>query len=331
MSKDNENLGMELPENFFAQEQISDEETFKSQFEPPVPFNQGVAPTDPPPNPTGTEGVEDDDDPDLTDFKFDDAIKEEEAAELLELNKKLGTNFEDLNVLKQSLKSSDNGIVNKEIEDDKRYIAYYNDILNPEKYSAKDLVREDKILDAIRSQKNIKDPEVMAEIDDEIDTLEANGMLSYAEKAIRKAYEAELKERTGRVSNHEQSSKLTEKQKEEERKQNIQESINSIFKQGKFLGVQPTKEDMIDIYKDISKNKHIEHLKANPKDAVEFALYKKYREVILKNLEKPNFNAGVRTTLNELGMSSSETGKSGQDKSTNSAAEELSYLQQFAK
>lgn len=331
MSTETNQGGMELPENFFAQEQIEDEQSFKSQYESPVPFNQGVADTDPPPAPAGTDGDDASDDGDVSDFKFDDAIKEEEEAELLELNTKLGTDFKDLNTLKQSLKQTDTNSVNKELEDDKRYIAYYNDILDATKYSGRDLIREDKILDAIRMQKNIKDPEVIAAIDDELDILESNGMLPYAEKAIRAAYEAQLKERVGRVQTAEQSTQLTEKEKAEAHKQNLQESINNVFKQGKFLGVQPTKEDMINIYKDISKNKHIEHLKVNPQDAVEFALFKKYRDVITKNLEKPNFNAGVRTALEELGMSSSQTGKSGQDMSKNSGADELSYLQKFAK
>ena len=90
-------------------------------------------------------------------------------------------------------------------------------------------------------------------------------------------------------------------------------------------------KEMVEIYKDVSKNKHIEHLKVNPKDAVEFALFKKYGEIIKKNLGKPNYEAGVKNALQELGMSSSQQGTNVTDRNKGSDADDLSFLKRFAK
>jgi len=264
-------------------------------------------------------------------IKTVNAIAQEEAEELAELNMKLGSDFKTLNELKSSLKTADTKDEQTSIDREKRYITYFKDLLNESKYNDLQLVTEDKRIAAINNNEDPNDPFVKERIEEEVETLSNSGMMQYAAKAIKDSLRNSLKEKETVVNAYENGKQLSEKEKADAFKQNLQEGLNDIYKQGKFLGVQPTKEDMINIYKDISKNKHIEHLKANPKDAVEFALFKKYREVIMKNLEKPNFNAGVQSALNELGMSSSEPGKSGGDTSKNSDDGELSFLQRFAK
>jgi len=319
---------MQLDEGHFQTEEDAANKEFLDTFKSTdAPFTEGVAPA------TSTDGepTPDSDDGNVEDFKYDDALAQEDQQELDELNAKLGSDFKTLNELKATYKSTDDKGQEATIGKEKRYIGYFKDLLDENKYSQEQLIRENKRVSAINNDQDPNSQEVEDRIDEEIAVLRDNGTLEYAAQAIRTELRISLKEKEEVVNSFESGQQLTAKEKADAFKQDLQEGLNDIFKQGKFLGVKPTKDDMIGIYKDISKNKHIEHLKANPKDAVEFALFKKYRDVIMKNLSKPNFNAGVQNTLNELGMSSSESGKSGGDTSNNSDSDELSFLQRFAK
>lgn len=321
---------MELDDNFFEAGERAEEEAFQQEFE----SNFGQAR---PHDFLGTGDDDDkgkggDDDPGKTDFKFDDALAEEEARELAELNAKLGTNFKDRNELNEALRKEETKDKTSEIQNEKEYINYFKSLLDLNKYPDEVLIREDKKLAAVQNGLNIKDEEVLQQIEDDVQRLVDSGAATYAAQAIRNQLRTELEKKEKIVKDHEDSIELSAKQKQEKFKQDLQEGINEIYKQGKFLGIQPTKEDMLSVYKDISKNKHIEHLKANPKDAVEFALFKKYKDIIVKNLGKPSYEAGVKSALEELGMSSSQqTGTSGKDRASGSGEEELSFLQRFVK
>ena len=337
MDNDKSGLGStELAEGHFEQDNIANEEAFKSSFEAPMPFNEMQEMTMDDDADKGDadkgDGADGGDDGEATDFKFDDALAQEEKAELDELNAKLGTDFETRQELEAMLKKQSSGEQASKIDEDKRYIGYFQDLLNEAKYPDEELVREDKRIMAINNGQNVKDQSIIDAIEYEVTQLTESGALSYAAKSIRDNLNMSLREKLKTVNDFNESQKLSATQKADKAKQDLQSSINSVFKKGKFMGIQPTKDDMIDIYKDISKDKHIEHLKAHPTDAVEFALFKKYREVISKSLGKPNFEAGVKNTLKELGMSnSSQTDTSGKDIAKDSDAGDLSFLQRFAK
>jgi hypothetical protein len=323
---------MELEDNFFDQNLKAEEDAFQAEFEQPgTSFNRfadkGIAENaledgeTPPPAPDTTEA-----------FEFDNVMAEEEAKELAELNAKMGTNFESRNELNEALKQIERSDQSQEIQKEKRYINYFSELLDINKYSDASLVREDKKIALANAGKDPSNEDELENIDREIARLEDSGALSYAANSIRDTLRRSVSEKSKVIKDFEDSQKLTAKQREDKYKQDLQEGINAIYKQGKFLGIQPTKEDMLDIYKDISKNKHLEHLKAHPKDAVSFALFKKYQSIIEKNLSKPNYEAGVKNTLSELGMSnSSQTGTSGKDITKDSDAGELTFLQRFAK
>lgn len=330
-TKNNQALAdMELDDNFFDINAKAEEEAFLSEFEQPINFNASTVGIE---KNTNTETIEEDDKNKVEEsFKFDDALAEEEAKELAELNAKMGTDFKSRNELNEALKQIDKKEDNNEINEEKKYIAYFSDLLNVQKYPDDVLVREDKLIAASNAGKNLKDPDVIESIDYEVQQLTDSGALPYAANSIRDTLKRSLNEKQKYVKDFEESQQLTVKQQQDKFKQDLQEGISEVFKQGTFLGVKPTKQDMLDIYRDISKNKHLEHLKAHPKDAVEFALFKKFQEVIKKNLGKPNYEAGVKNTLQELGMSnSSQTGTNGKDIASDNNAGDLTFLQRFAK
>jgi hypothetical protein len=329
-------MDMELDDNFFDQDTIADQKAFQSQFEDPTPpASQTI--------PEGTKGpsgfvaseeyaLEEEQKGAVEDFKFDDVMAQEEQQELDELNAKMGTDFKSRNELNEALKQVDVADKSSEISEEKRYVNYFTELLDKTKYPDDVLVREDKRIAAANANKNLNDQEVIDQIDYEVSQLTESGALSYAAQSIRDTLTRSRDEKANKIKAFEESKNLSAKEQADKQKRELQEGINDIFKEGSFLGVKPTKQDMLDVYKDISKNKHLEHLKAHPKDAVEFALFKKFRETIKKNLGKPNYETGVKNTLDELGMSnSSQTGTPGNDIANDSDAGDLTFLQRFAK
>jgi hypothetical protein len=325
---------MALPENHFEEQEISAEDNFQEKYSAPVFNTPGItegenADLNEEAEKFDSEGnliVADADDGEP--FKFDDAIAESEQKELEELNAKLGSDYKSLKDLKAAYKSEDSNVEVQEIAQDKTYIDYFKSVLDPKQYDDRRIVFEDKKMIAQDAGKDITDPSIIEEINAEVETLEGNGVLSYAAGTLRQTVKEALKQREAKVSAFEQKENDSKKLSDSERKESIQESINEVFKAGDFLGIKPTKEDMIDIYKDISNNKHIEHLKTHPKDAVEFALFKRYKSVMEKNLNKPNYKAGVKNTLEAIGLTGSEqTGKGLNNQDSDEG--DKSYFDQF--
>jgi len=318
---------MALPENHFEQQEISAEESFLANYQnQPIDQSPGVTEQGPEGDLASDDDTDGDDSSEV--FKFDDAIAESEKEELDELNAKLGTNYKDLRELKSAYQKEDLDEELQEVNQDRAYVNYFKTVLDPKEYDDRRIVFEDEKMIAQDQGRDITDPSVVEEINAKVETLEMNGVLEYAAKTIRQTVRQALQQKEAKVNAFDEKQSASKQQTEAQRKESIQDSISEIFKAGKFLGVTPTKEDMIDIYKDISNNKHIEHLKSNPKDAVEFALFKRYRSVMEKNLNKPDYKAGVKNTLASIGLTGSEqTGKRANDQGSDEG--EKSYFDQF--
>lgn len=332
-NKTKDPLGLEP--NFFEKKQLEDEANFKKNFQQPGVNPGGMdveqAATKPPL--TEVEIAEEkekekkkkEEKIDEPDFEFDVTLAEAEKKELRELNEKLNTNFSTLEDLKDSLQKSDVSGKLAEIEKDQNFINYFEEVLL---YNDKKLIFEDERLKAQQKGLDLNNKDVTDAIDLKIENLEEKDVISFAADSIRTKVNIALKDKKEKVSDFNNSQKLSKKEEEDKRKKDIQEGINTVYKQGKFLGIQPSKEDMLKIYQDISRNNHINHLRANPVDAVQFALFLKYKDTISKFFEKPSFNDGVKKVLQEIGIKPSEqTVKPGN--TDDSDKEDLTYLEKF--
>jgi len=319
----------EIPVDFFENQKREEEDEFINSFDERT-YEEANSPrmTDEVEEVVDPQDANDEEDP-AEPFKFDDTLAEAEKAELAELNAKLGTNFEDLKELKEKIKQTDTKEQISEIEEDRDFVAYFQSVM---KYDDKDIVMEDEKLKAQQLGKNIKDPRIMEEIEEKVERLEQNEMLDYAAQAVRNNVQNAIDKRQSKIDAFENSQKQTLEQKEAARKEQLQESINSIYKAGKFLNITPKKEDFVEIYRDLSKGKLIDHLNADPASAVEVALYLKYKNEISKNLGKPGFKAGVKSALETIGMTTTQqTGKGVTKNDRSDNQDELSYLDAFAK
>lgn len=315
---------MELPDDFFVKDEQAAHDEFMSKFQAPVysaqpSFEDPAEPKDPKEeeDPEGATPEEI--------FKFDDSLAEAEKAELAELNAKFDTNYTDLKELKNKIKSVDNVEDSKVIESERQLVNYFNKVLE---YDDERILFENEKMEHTQNG-GVLDKEALDAIKEKIEDLKANNYLKYAALAVRNDVKVALEAKNAIVNKYDNDRKTTTEQTEKQHKEAVQESISTIFKAGKFLGVQPTKQDMVEIYQDIIKNKHIDHLKSNPTDAVEFALFRKYRETIMKNSKKPGFNDGVKSSLEEIGMKSPDKPIE-PAKNIDNSEDEKSYFARFA-
>jgi hypothetical protein len=317
-----------LPENFFEQEEEQDQEAFKESFGFNASAQERIINSEDVGHKKTTD--DDDDDPFSVDddlaFKFDESLAETEKAELEELNSRLGTNFKDLNELKATLNNVDNKEDLSQIEESRQLVKYFGQVLN---YDSETIVREDFEMKAQQAGKNIKDPDFVDELEMKISRMKDNEVLDYASDSLKAQVRAELANQKAIVEEFDTKQNQTQQQKETAFKTKIQEGVNDLFKEGTYLGIKVERNDLLEIYGDISKNKHIEHLKANPLDAVKFAFFKKHEKVIMDTMKKPTYQDGVQKTLKEMGMQTS--GKSSKTVSNDQTGnrEDLSFLQRF--
>lgn len=321
-----------LPEGFFDQEDISQEAEFAKKYNiPNLGQHTKIDPDDVTETRTPEEIKVDAEKAALEEakpFQFDESLEASEKEELTELNARLGSNYESLADLKAALNKTDSSDQLKGITEDKRYIEYYKDVL---KYPSEKLVRDDAILKAQQKGEKTDTVEFKDSLDLQIEKMTDGAFLEYAADSLRNTIKAELLKLEGNITTFNTSQKETTEQANASRKEKLQEGINSFYKLETFMGVKVKKEELLGIYSDISKNKHINHLKANPIDAVKFAFFLKHEKVISELMNKPGYQAGVQKALNEMGMQTSETSTKTISNDKGGTEEELSSMERFIK
>lgn len=326
-----------LPENFFEQQDIDQEEAFMKQFESPsIDSMPGMS------SPSledgfsdGADDADDDADDGADDasevLEFDDTLQDDEKAELQELNEKLGTNFESLSELKKAYKKEDIVDRESEIQKDISDINYLNSLLDTNKYDNRKIVFEDKRLEYMQNKKDVTDPAVIEEINMEVDGMEESGALGYAAQVIRQNIKNALSAKQQKVDAYNNEKQASLEQTESEFKEGVQETINEVFKTGTYMGVAVTKEDMLDVYKTINKNKQLRNSFSSPREVVEFTLFQKYKDVLSKNLGQKSYKDGVKDTLEDIGLKGSKQTVNRSKNDQDDDNEKLSFLEAFAK
>lgn len=318
----------ELPADFFDRQEIEDENTFKEQFTTPA-MQKGMAEVQQKKPEQERDDIDDEGKGDELDFEK--KMAEQEAKELADFNERYGQNFQSMKELRESIKRKEQQPVVDELQKKVKDMRVYEEFLNPDVYDDKKLVMEEEILKAEKAQKNLNDPDVMEEIKEKVLQMEANNVLGYAAESIRNSLRSTYNGIKAEVDGMKQKLAQTEQEREQNFKESVQSAVESFHKQGEFGGVKITKEDLFDVYQKVMKNKNVEHVSQNPAEAVEFELYKRYKDVILKNAGKPDYSEGVRSALEEVGMSSTGSGSQNGGHSKQDTVDEEDWIAKFIK
>jgi len=287
-----------INDDFFAKEDQALEDEFQNAFvngqEAEQQAQSQQAQADPKKN---EEGANDGDE----EFKFDESLAEAEAKELEEINSRFNTDYKTLKEFNDTVQKKDTSVSEEErtyqdntqvIEDLNSYIAM----------DSKTLMREKLLVTAQQNGKDVKSPEVIEEVELSLEKWEDNDTLDLRADSLKAELRGQIKEKTLYNQNYQEKKNSLQQQKEEERKKSVNQAVTTAFKEHKdeFFGVKTTKQDYVDALKNINNNKLINHIKNNPRDAVDLELFLKYRNVISKKTGGPTYSDGVKDTYNEL-------------------------------
>lgn len=245
------------------------------------------------------EDDDDDDDSDLTE------------KDLEVFNKKLGTDFKNVDELKKSFNKNDEESESQKEETE--YNVLSNRITLYDKYigmSNETLVKNQLLSQASAADKDINSPEVLEEIEEKIEGLKDLEQLdSYAE-TLRSNLQTQ-KDKTA-VSIEKIESKRIASENAIARKNNddLQNALADVYNKQEFLGVVVTKEDILDVYNSIKTNKFFESVNGNQEMIAKLALFVKYEKEISKVTNQPTHSDKTKDAFDFLSKNGKKSRRS---------------------
>ena len=262
------------------------------------------------PNNNTGEQIDDEESENITINELDENLTAEEKKEIEDLNRKFGTDFKDIDEFKALLKKDENKEVVNQIEKDRSLMNYFEEILT--QWSDSDIVYKDKVLIAEQKGIDIKDPDNIEVIKEEIADLEASNQLSYAARAIKAEIREKNNELKQKVNTYDNTQSQTKEQREQQEKEALGNAVSEFFKQPNFYGAKLEKKTFIDAYRKVSKGELIKHIKEDPKLAVELQLFIDARETLAKLNGSATYSDGIKDTFDAIkGQNPKDTSKGG--------------------
>lgn len=245
-------------------------------------------------------------------LSFDDDNKDdkdEKDIELEALNKKLGTNFESVEELKNALKKeeqqSQEQIEEKELNKATLVIKSLNEF---KKLDDEALVKEYFKAEFNGKGMNVSDEDVINQIEDKIDSLKDSGTLDLFAKNIRSNIDSNIEKNQEVVDKIEGD---REKRKNEKLSKNI-EKLQSAFAsmaKNSFLGVELSNDDIKKAYHSVRSGEFFEKVNNDPGLVAKLAMIVQNYELIEKRATAPTHSDAVKKFADELGMFNQKAGK----------------------
>lgn len=241
------------------------------------------------------------DGPAVDNFKFDETLEEAEKNELKELNERLNTKFETLDELKTALGTS-KPAVNPDEQLFNQNEAIISDLTRYIGMSSRDLMSSKLYADAQANNKDINNPEVIEEINLDLERWLDNDTLDLRANALKAELNVTLKEKKAFNDNYQNTVKKNKEEQIVQKKQLLADVVSKAFKNSnnQFYGTKVEKQDFIDAYQVISNKKLSNHIENNPDVALEVALFLKNRVAIAKRAGGPTYSDGLKDTFAEL-------------------------------
>lgn len=239
------------------------------------------------------DGGEDDDD--------NDQSTEFNEKELEVLNKKLGTDFKSVEDLKKSFNAKDQE--SEQQKEDAEYKKLSNRVDLFDRYIAMDnetLIREQLLSEASNQKRDITDPDVIEEIEEKIEGLKDLKTLDSMADTLRSNLQNQKEKTAGSIKEIDDKRTLSEQEKARKNTDDLQNAFTDIFAQGKFLGMDITKQDIQDAYESVRTNKFFERVNGNQEMIAKFAMFVKHEERISKLTNKPTHSDKVKDEFNFL-------------------------------
>lgn len=292
-----------MDEEANAQDDLGNFEDNEQSFQEPDFSIEGIEYENEDPKEIEEEEVEE------QEIDFNENGEEEEnddddiEADLKKLNEKLGTDFKDLDSIKNALKKDDE---KAEIEKEKETFQQLSDSVSQyESYVSKtneDLVRLSVTSDFHTAKKDINNPEVIQEIEDKIEALKDLGEIDKQGNLIRNELKNTLSDLKGKKEAIETKWATAETATAQKNKEDLQNAFAEFGKSGNFYGVKVTPDDIKEVYKEVVSGEFFKKVNSDQKSIAELALIRKFKDQIQKASSSPTHSDGIKKVFDELGQ-----------------------------
>ena len=248
---------------------------------------------------------------------------EEDSIDLDSMNKFLKKDFQTKEELKSFLdskkedNSDDFAKEEAKYEQSKSDLDYWNNFKNLDN---EEIVRTNLKNLAIQDGKDIKDEDVLDDIESEIDIMKSNRTLTVNGQSLRSATESKISELNNFKSTFEQKKTQKEQVHQQKIETELKTEFADIFAKKSFFGVLPTQDKIKSAYDKTKDNTFIDSLKDNKKMQARIALFVELEEEISKRTNAPDFNDGVKSIISELGNKKSNNRNFRSSQKTGSSA-----------
>lgn len=230
-----------------------------------------------------------------------------DVAELAQLNKTLNTDFKSLDELKKSMGKSEGATeqaeetVSKEIldkyEKNKDYIAF---LTTQKSRNDKEIVFDHFKSKYKKENNDTWDEDAEMQIDDKISIMESNGSLDIMADSIKSKMDSAISTLNLENGNIDRQKKDITDRRNAGVRESIKDSIVEFVNADSFYGAKVSAEDAREVYNDITTGKFFKDVENSPKEVAELALFRKFKDVILKKAGGPSYSDGVKDIVSEI-------------------------------
>ena len=300
--EENNGLQFEGDDNDFLNDEF-EKESQEKEFN--IEELEGLAPDLADLAPKNEEEQEEEEEEEENPFEDKNPKEEEIDVDLIALNKKFGTDFKTEEDLKNHLKKTDEEEkVDEEklsYEKEKNVVPLYESWLA---WDDEKLVKETLFSQAAQENRDITDPEVIEEIDAQIESLKDSNLLKNQAGAIRLNVANALQKSEAIIRKYENAQALSIEEEKKANNEKLQNALVSLTKDG-FLGFQVDKKELVEVYKQIKSKEWFDKINSSQEGIARLALIDRYFDKIVEKLGKPTQSDGIAKTMEELGLTGS--------------------------
>lgn len=228
-------------------------------------------------------------------------------AELNAFNKKLGTDFKSVDDLKKSFNKEET-----ESEEKKEAVLYDNlkeKVFLYDKYINMDnesLIRSQLMSEAQNKKLDINDPEVIDSVEEKLEGLKDLEQLDSMAETLRANLLSQKDKVETQVTSIDKKREDSEKATVAKNREDLEVALSNIFVDKTFYGAEVKKEDVLEVFKDITTGKFHDRVNNNQEMIAQFAMFVKFKDVISKRANMPTQSDN---TKREFSILKQEQGK----------------------
>lgn len=242
-------------------------------------------------------------------INFEEEVKNDDEIDIEKFNKQFNTNFKKQEDLKDFInskeKEKETNEEDKKLEEADNTISFIEPFLKTNAqgdYLVNDetLMRKQFEAIALQKGKDLNNSDVIDQIETELADLINSGVLKYEARELRRTLDSNLKEAKQSKSTIVETRQNREKEEIKSFNESVQKEFLAFHANENFYGVKPSKEKILEAYRNVASGKFLKELGNNRKLIAELALIDVFKEEIFKKSTGLTYNDGMKAIIDEF-------------------------------